>query len=112
MRPRSEGISQDIQKHDYKSAKKIDGEMSHSIGTAKCPYGEMSMRRNAGAAKCPYGEMSIRRNIHTAKCPYGEMSYGEISYGEMSHGEMSYGDMSVHGFYLLLMTCCNVPLKI
>ena len=48
-----------------------------------------SLQRNIRAAKsltvkCPYGEVSSRRNVVTAKRPYGELSYGEKSYGEKS----------------------------
>ena len=57
--------------------------------TAKCPYGEVSLRRSVLTAKCPHGEMSLRRSVRTAKCPYGELSYGEVSYGEKSYGEKS-----------------------
>ena len=37
--------------------------------TAKCPYGEVSLRRNVFTAKCPYGEVSVRRRVRTANCP-------------------------------------------
>ena len=57
--------------------------------TAKCPYGEVSLRQSVLTAKCPHDEMSLRQSVHTAKCPYGEMSYGELSYGKKSYGEKS-----------------------
>ena len=31
--------------------------------TAKCPYGEVSSRRNVLTAKCPYDEVSVRKNV-------------------------------------------------
>ena len=54
--------------------------------------GEITVRHKVSlqsvfTAKCPYGEMSVRRSVRTVKYPYGEMSYGEISYGEKSYGE-------------------------
>ena len=57
--------------------------------TAKCPYGEVSLRGSVLTAKCPYGEVSVRQNVRTAKCAYGEMSYGEMPYDEMSYGKNS-----------------------
>ena len=56
--------------------------------------GFCSLRRNVRTAKsltakCPYGEVSVRRSVRTAKCPYGELSYGEMSYDEKSYGEKS-----------------------
>ena len=40
----------------------------------KIVYGEMSVRqkvsrRSVLTAKCPYGEVSVRRSVRTAKCP-------------------------------------------
>ena len=58
-----------------------------NVLTAKCPYGEVSLRQSVLTAKCPYGKMSVRRNVRTAKSPYGEMSYDGKPYGENSYGE-------------------------
>merc|ERR1712237_320264 len=41
--------------------------------TAKCSYGELSVRRIVRTAKCTYGEMYVRRNVRTAKCTYGKL---------------------------------------
>jgi hypothetical protein len=58
--------------------------MGRVVRGAKCPWGEMSVRRIVRGANCPWGELSVGRNVRGAKCPWGEMSWGELSWGEWS----------------------------
>ena len=46
--------------------------------SAKCLFGEKSVRQNVLSTKCP-----------SAKCPFGKMSFGKVSFGKVSFGKMS-----------------------
>jgi hypothetical protein len=45
----------------------------HSVFSANCPFGKMSLRQNARSEKRPFGKtpvskMSVRQNVRSAKC--------------------------------------------
>ena len=89
--PNKNTIHNGLERYD----KTIYGEMSvrqkvsrWSVLTAKCVYGEVSLRPSVLTAKSPHGETSSRRSVPTTKCPHGELFCGEKTYGEKSGHDM------------------------
>jgi hypothetical protein len=59
----------------------------------KCSFGELNSAKGP-SVKCPFDEISVRRNVHSIKWYFGEISLRRKGFSEMSFGEMDFGEKS------------------
>ena len=80
------------------------------VVSAKCLFGEKSVRQTFRSSNCPFDKMFVRQNVRStkcrsAKCPFGKMSFGKVSFGKVSFGKTS-------GHPLCDVRCCIFALPI
>ena len=54
------------------------------VVSAKCLFGEKSVRQTVRSTKCSFDKVSVDKMPRSAKCPFGKMTFRKVSFGKMS----------------------------